>query len=71
MDSTCFHDPNVVICKVISRGQRTPLIGVYLPPSTLDHLPDLEESQVCCSYQDPIMMGDLKAYISQSQKTRS
>ena len=36
-----FHDPNLVIYKIIPSSHRTLLIAVYLPPSTLDHLPDL------------------------------
>ena len=44
MDSMHFHRPNMVKCKVVFGGQRTPFIGAYLPPSTLDHLPDLEEA---------------------------
>ena len=39
-----FHRPNVVICEVVASGKQTPLIIAYFPPSTLDHLPDLEES---------------------------
>ena len=36
-----FHGMNVVGCKIIVGGKRKPLIGVYLPPSTLEHLLDL------------------------------
>ena len=40
-----FHGKNVVGCKVISGGNRTPLVGAYPPPpSTLEHLPDMEEA---------------------------
>ena len=42
--STRFHGPDMVSCEIVSGGQRTPLIGVYLPPSTLDHITDLEEA---------------------------
>ena len=37
---TRFHGLNVVSCKFVSGGKRTPLIGAYLHPSTLDHLLD-------------------------------
>ena len=39
-----FHVPNLASYKIISGIQRTPLIGVYLPPTTLYHLHDLEEA---------------------------
>ena len=38
-----FQGPNMVSCNIFSGNQRTPIVGIYLPPSTLDHLPDLEE----------------------------
>ena len=47
VEATQFHGTNVVSCEVITDGKRTPIIGAYLPPSTLDHLPDLEEALSC------------------------
>ena len=44
VDSTRFHGMNIVSCKVVARDQQMPLIEAYLPPSTLDHLPDSEEA---------------------------
>ena len=44
VESALFHGPNVVSCKVIGSGKRTLIIGSYLPPSTLYHLPYLEEA---------------------------
>ena len=44
VESIRFHGPDTVSCEIVSVGQRTPLIGVYLPPSTLDHITDLEEA---------------------------
>ena len=41
LESTSFHGTNVVICDVITGTSRTPIVGAYLPPSTLDHLPYL------------------------------
>ena len=39
-----FHGLNVVRCEFLYGGQQTPLIGYYLPLSTLDELPDIEEA---------------------------
>ena len=36
-----LHGLNVVRCVVVACSKRTPLIGKYLNPSTLEHLPDL------------------------------
>ena len=44
IESTRYHRPNVVNCKIVTGLTRTPLVGAYLPPSTLDHLSDLEEA---------------------------
>ena len=40
VESMRFHGPNVVICEVITNRKWTPIIGAYLPPSTLEHLLD-------------------------------
>ena len=45
---------------VITDGKRTPIIGAYLPNSTLDKLPDLEDSLTRFWDQDPIVLGELK-----------
>ena len=66
-----FHGPNVVSCKVVTHGRRTPIIGAYLPPSTLHQLPDLEESLTRFQDQDTIVLGDLYAKTSQAQNPRS
>ena len=41
VDSTRYHGPKVVSYKIVIGLTWTPLIGAYLPPSTLEHLPDL------------------------------
>ena len=69
--STRFHGPNVVSYKVITNRKRTPIIGAYLLPSTLEHLPDLEEALTLFLYQDPILVGDISANIGQSQNPRN
>ena len=41
MELKRFHGTDVVRYKFVSRGKRTSLVGAYLLPSTLEHLPDL------------------------------
>ena len=43
IELTCLHGPNVVRCEAITDRKWTPIIGAYLPLSTLDNLLDLEE----------------------------
>ena len=50
-------------------GKRTLLIDASLPTSTLEHLPDLEESLPRFQDQDTILLGDLKVY-TQSHNPR-
>ena len=57
IESTSYHGTNVVSCKFVTRITQTPLVGAYLPPSTLEHLPDLEEALK--RFKDPITLGDL------------
>ena len=66
MELTCFHWPNVGSFKVISDVKRTPLVGECLPPSTLEHLPDLEEDLARFRDQYPIVIGDLNTDIGQN-----
>ena len=58
IELTRFHRTNVVICVVVT-GKRTLLIGAYLPPSNLDHLPELEEALKRFLDKYPIVLGDL------------
>ena len=67
---TRFHGPNVVIYEVVSGGKSTTLIGSYLLPSTLKHLPNLEEYLFSFMYQDPIIMEYLKVDIGQAQNSQ-
>ena len=53
----------MVRCEVVDRDHRTPLTGAYLPPTTLYHLSDLEEVLNRLPGRDPIILGDLNAYI--------
>ena len=66
VNSTRFHGPNMVSCEVVAGSKRTPLTGAYLPPSRLEHLPDLEEALTRFQYQYPIMLGDLNVNICQA-----
>ena len=60
-----------MICEVVSGRKCTLLIGAYLPPSTLVHLPGLEEALTRFRYQDHIVLGDLNANIGQFQNPLS
>ena len=51
----------------VTDGKWTPIIGSYLPTSTLEHLPELEEALIRFRYHDPILLGDLKADIHQAE----
>ena len=42
IESMRYHGRNVVSCKIVTVRKRTPLVGAYLPPLTLEHMPDLE-----------------------------
>ena len=41
LESTRFHGSNMVSCNIIPGTSRTPIVGGYLPPSILFHLPNL------------------------------
>ena len=71
LELTRFHRPNVVSCEDIRGTSRTPIIGVYLPPTTLDHLPNLEESLESFQFQDPILKGGINLDLDEAQKPRS
>ena len=59
IELTRFHGTNVVSCEIIAGRIRTPLVGAYLLPSTLNHLPDLEEDLYRFQVLYPIFIGDL------------
>ena len=64
IESTHFQGMNVVIYEVFT-VKFILLIGSYLPPSTLEHLPELEEALTLFCYQEPIVLGDLNANIQE------
>ena len=57
---------NQLKSQIISGGKHTQLVGTYLPPSTLEHLPDLEEALTHFQYQVRIVLRYLNANIGQS-----
>ena len=57
IDSTHYHGRNVVRCRIIAGLTCTPRVVTYLPPSTLEHLSDLEEALQ--RFREPIVLGDL------------
>ena len=57
VESTRYHRPNVVSCELVIVLIRTPLVGAYLPLSTLEHLSDLEVVLKC--FKDPIVLGEM------------
>ena len=70
INSTRFHGPNMVSCKVIYSNNIMPLIREYLPPSTLDYLTDLEETLNCFPRREPIVLGNLNANIGRFREPR-
>ena len=67
IESPCRHGPNVLSCVLVNGNTHQPLIGAYLPPSTLDDLPYLTEAleRFQASKIPPILMGDLNVDLSQ------
>ena len=65
IESTCYHRPNMVSCEIFTGLTRNPLVGTYLPPSTLEHLPDLEEALK--RFKDPIVLGDLNVDLNEER----
>ena len=57
IESMRYHGPDLVICKIVTGTTRTPLVGVCLPLSKMEHLPDLEEDLQNFSY--PIVLKEL------------
>ena len=57
-----------VSCKVITNRKQTPIIGKYLPTSTLEHVPDFEDSMKRFQAQYPIVLGEMSVNIDKYQK---
>ena len=67
MELMRFHGPNMLSCEFVSGGKRTLIVGAYPPPSTLEHLPNLEDAMDRLRDQDTIVLGYLNAEIGQDQ----
>ena len=57
IESRCYHRQNLVSYDIVTVSTQNPLVVYYLPPSTLEHLTDLEEALQ--RFNDPIVLGDL------------
>ena len=69
IESTHYHRPDVVICNIVTILTRTPLVRVYLPPSTLEYLLDLDE--VLQRFRDPLFLGGLNVYLNEARRLQS
>ena len=57
--------------QIVTVPTRTPLVGAYLPPSTLEHLLDVEEALYKFKGLDPIVLGDLNMDLDNTHRSRS
>ena len=67
IEFTRFHGPNVVSCNIFAGHTRTPLIGAYLPPLTMEHLPYFEEALQIFKGMDPIVLGYFNVDLDDTQ----
>jgi exonuclease III len=67
------HGPNVISCILKSGSTSTPIIGVYLPPKTLDDLPYLNEAltRFNNSRTTPVILGDLNTELQDNSSPRT
>jgi exonuclease III len=67
------HGPNVLSCLLVSGSKSTPLIGVYLPPNSLDDLPYLTAALARFHNlkTSPIVLGDLNTDLSDLTNSRA
>ena len=71
VESIACHGPNVMSCVIASGGQRTPLIGVYIPPEDETTLEYLETA--LGRFQGgptPIVLGDLNTELKAPRNNR-
>ena len=61
-----YHGPNMVSCELVTGLICTPLVVVYLPPSTIDHLQDLEEALK--RFKGPIVLEDLNVNLEDGKE---
>ena len=60
-----YHGLTVVICKLVVRLTRTPLVSAYLPPLTCKHLPDIEEALK--RFKEPIVLGEINVHLDEAR----
>ena len=65
-----FHRPNVLSCKIGTGHTRTLLVDAYLPPLTLEHLPDFKESLQYFKGMEPIIFGYLNVDLDKARSLR-
>ena len=65
----CYHGPNVVNCEIFTGLTGNLIVREYLSPSTLKHLPDLQEALKC--FRDPIFLGNLNVDLDKVRILRS
>ena len=70
-ESMRFHGPNVVRFETVIGHTRTPLVGTYLPPSTVEHLPDFEEDLQKFKGLYPIALGYFNVELDNARILRS
>ena len=58
VELTRFQSPNMVSYEVATNIKRTLIISAYLPPSTLEHSPELQEALTRLRDQATILLGD-------------
>ena len=61
----------MVICKVVIGHTPTPIFGVYLPPSMLEHLPYFKESLQFLKGMDQIFLGESNMDLDKAHRSRS
>ena len=67
IESTRFQGLNVVSFEIVTSHTRIPLIGVYLIPSILEHLPYFKEELQSFKGLEPIGVGDLNVDLDESR----
>ena len=69
IESMLYHGPNVVSCEIFTGLTRTPLVGAYLPPSTLEQIPEIEDDLQ--RFREPIVLGDLNVDLNGARSLHS
>ena len=67
--SMCYNRPNVIICEIVTGLTLTPLVGVYLPQSMIEHLSDLEDALQHFRYY--IVLGYLNVDLNEARSPQS